>query len=256
LDAWVNSGLVSSQIIYGPVVSRRLGRSLGINLFPWGRKICSFDCVYCEHGVTDVLTLAPRLEDFFSAGEVLAAVEKALQQSGSLDCLTFSGNGEPTLHPQFSSIALAVHSLRDRLRPETRLAVFSNATTVHRPEVQQALALFDLPILKLDAGTEEALQTVNRPAAGVTLLTIVSGIKRIPHPVLQALFVQGRYDNSSSQAFGEWLELLADIRPQAVQIYSLDRLPAQDGVEVVDRSRLEQMADEIRAQKGLSVQVY
>lgn len=245
-----------SQIIYGPVFSRRLGRSLGINLFPWGRKICSFDCVYCEHGVTDVLTLAPRLEDFFSAEDVLAAVENTLQQSGPLDCLTFSGNGEPTLHPQFRSIALAVRALRDRLQPNTRLAVFSNATTVHRPEIQQALALFDLPILKLDTGTEEALQAVNRPAAGVTLLTIVSGIKRIPHPVLQALFVQGRYDNSGSEEFAQWLELLKEIRPQAVQIYSLDRLPAEDGVEAVDRSRLEQMASEIRAQTGLPVQVY
>ena len=117
-------------------------------------------------------------------------------------------------------------------------------------------ALFDLPILKLDAGNEEALQAVNRPAAGVTLATIISGMKRIPHLVLQALFVQGRYDNSSSQAFGQWLELLAEIRPQAVQIYSLDRLPAEDGVEEVDRSRLEQMAAEIRARTGLPVQVY
>jgi wyosine [tRNA(Phe)-imidazoG37] synthetase (radical SAM superfamily) len=256
LDAWVNPRRMPNQIIYGPVFSRRLGRSLGINLFPWGRKICSFDCVYCEHGVTDVLTLAPPLENFFSAEDVLAAVENALQQSGSLDCLTFSGNGEPTLHPQFRSIAQAVRSLRDRLRPKMRLAVFSNATTVQRPEIQQALALFDLPILKLDAGNEEALQAVNRPMAGVTLATIVSGMKRIPHLVLQALFVQGRYNNSGSQAFVEWLELLAEIRPQAVQIYSLDRLPAQDGVEEVDRSRLEQMANEIRARTGLPVQVY
>jgi wyosine [tRNA(Phe)-imidazoG37] synthetase (radical SAM superfamily) len=256
LDAWVNPRRMPSQIIYGPVFSRRLGRSLGINLFPWGRKICSFDCVYCEHGVTDVLTLAPRFQDFFSAEDVLAAVENALQQSWSLDCLTFSGNGEPTLHPQFHSIAQAVRALRDRLRPEMRLAVFSNATTLHRPEIQQALALFDLPILKLDAGNEEVLQAVNRPAAGVTLATIVSGMKRIPHLVLQALFVQGRYSNSGSQAFVEWLELLAEIRPQAVQIYSLDRLPAQDGVEEVDRSRLEQMANEIRARTGLPVQVF
>jgi wyosine [tRNA(Phe)-imidazoG37] synthetase (radical SAM superfamily) len=233
-----------------------LGRSLGINLFGWGRKICSFDCVYCEHGVTDVLTLAPRLGDFFPAEEVSAAVENALQQSGPLDCLTFSGNGEPTLHPQFGAIAQAVCALRDRLRPEMRLAVFSNATTVHRPEIQQALALFDLPILKLDAGTEEVLRAVNRPAAGVTLATIVSGIKRIPHPVLQALFVQGCYSNSDSQAFTQWLELVMEIQPQAVQIYSLDRLPAQEGVQEVDRSRLQQMADEVRARTGRPVQVY
>ena len=150
------------DILYGPVNSRRLGRSLGINLMPGAYKLCSFNCVYCHYGHTDIKSLSADARDVPWSREVLREVEVALRKYPDIDTITFSGNGEPTLHPAFAKIATAVSELRDSIAPNVRLALFSNATTAHLAHVREALALFDLPMLKLDAGDPGTLAAINR----------------------------------------------------------------------------------------------
>lgn len=146
---------LEAGIIYGPVNSRRLGRSLGINLLPSAYKLCSFDCIYCDYGRTQVKALGAEGTNIPSEQQVLKEVRQALQGLQDIDCLTFSGNGEPTLHPQFPAIVSGVRHLRDTQRPEVKLAVFSNSTTVHLPRVQECLSQLDAAIMKLDAGNAQ-----------------------------------------------------------------------------------------------------
>ncbi|MGC9357838.1 MAG: radical SAM protein, partial [Anaerolineae bacterium] len=141
---------LESGVIYGPVRSRRLGISLGINVLPLRRKVCSFDCVYCHYGPTVVPTLSPDESEFPGVPEIVAAVERALRRTPHVDSLTFSGNGEPTLHPYFRDVVLGVRRLRDRLNPQARISLFSNATMAHLPQIREALAHLDAPIMKLD----------------------------------------------------------------------------------------------------------
>ena len=243
-------------IIYGPITSRRLGRSLGINLLPTDRKLCSFDCVYCQYGPTFGSTLSPAEEPFPTGDEVLRAVEAALRAHPDIDYITFSGNGEPTLHPDFPAIASAVRRLRDEIRPGAQLATFSNSTTVHLPRIKEALTIFDAPIMKLDAGDPETLAAVNRPAPGVRLERIIVGLRDIPNLVIQSVLVDGRVTNIEGQAFEAWLVALSEIRPTRIQIYSTDRPVAEAGVETVPPATLRRIAAEIDRHTGLQVDAY
>ncbi len=234
-----------SDVIYGPVFSRRLGRSLGINLLPRPRKTCSFDCVYCEHGLTDILSLHPSGEGFPDAVYVLEAVEAGLTKYSSLDHLTFSGNGEPTLHPHFITIVEGVRALRNRLRPSLRLAVFSNSTTVMRPEILEALALVDAPILKLDAGDEDTWRAINRPPPGIALDRVLEGLSLVPNLVLQCLFLDGALQNMRGQPYQAWLEAVLRVSPKMIQIYSLDRPTPERGLEEVPIEELRRIAREV-----------
>jgi wyosine [tRNA(Phe)-imidazoG37] synthetase (radical SAM superfamily) len=243
-------------ILYGPIDSRRLGRSLGINLLPSDTKLCSFDCAYCQYGRTGVKTLSPERKDLPSLEQVLDAVEKGLQAHANIDTLTFSGNGEPTLHPDFPAIVSGVRRLRDELRPDVKLAILSNSTAAHLPHVRDALELFDAPIMKLDAGDARTLDAINRPAAGVKLEHIVEGLKGIPGLVIQSVLVDGRVSNARGKAFDTWLAALSEIRPAQVQIYSTDRPVPDAGVEQVDPATLQRIAAEIEQRTGVPAKAY
>jgi wyosine [tRNA(Phe)-imidazoG37] synthetase (radical SAM superfamily) len=243
-------------IIYGPVASRRLGRSLGVNLLPANCKLCSFDCIYCHYGRTPDKSLHPDENAFPSMEEVLTAVEMALQGELDFDYLTFSGNGEPTLHPNFAEIVFEVRILRDRLRPQVKLAVLSNSSTAHRLIVREALALIDVPIMKLDAGDEHTLTAVNRPAAGVSMEQILAGLKGLPELVIQSVFIDGKVSNVWGASYEAWLSALADLNPLQVQIYSIDRPVPEAGVENVKPLMLQRIAREIEGLTGIPVQAY
>jgi len=247
---------LQAGIIYGPVNSRRLGRSLGINLLPTSHKLCSFDCVYCHYGRTHIKTLAPAGSHFPNVDQVLQAVRAALQTYPDIDYLTFSGNGEPTLHPHFPVIASGVRHLRDELRPEVKLTLLSNASTVHRPHVRKALACFEAPIMKLDAGDHRTMAGLNRPAPAVKLERILKGLKEIPGLVIQSVLVDGRVTNVRGEAFEAWLAALAEINPARVQIYSTDRPVPEAGVEKVPPSTLQRLAGEIEKRTGLPIDAY
>jgi wyosine [tRNA(Phe)-imidazoG37] synthetase (radical SAM superfamily) len=247
---------LQAGIIYGPVNSRRLGRSLGINLLPTSCKLCSFDCVYCHYGRTQLKTLSPEPSRFPALQEVLHAVQKALQTYQDVDYLTFSGNGEATLHPHFPLIASGVRRLRDELRPEVKLAILSNSSTLHLSYIRAALAGFDAPIMKLDAGDPGTFARLNRPVPAVKLERILEGLESVPGLIIQSVLVDGAVSNVQGEVFEAWLAALADAGPTRVQIYSTDRPVPEAGVERVPPSTLQRLAGEIKERTGLRVDAY
>jgi wyosine [tRNA(Phe)-imidazoG37] synthetase (radical SAM superfamily) len=241
-------------IIYGPVASRRLGHSLGINLLAPGQKNCTLDCAYCQYGWT---RRAPAPGDALpTAAQVLDAVEAALVERAVTPAfLTFSGNGEPTSHPDFRAIVAGVRRLRDRWLPTAKLAVLSNSTLVDREETRQALDLLDVRIMKLDAGTEELFQRYARPTIPVTLAAVTAGLARLRDVTLQALFTGGAGGNAAPDHVAAWIDRVVALAPVTVQLYSLDRdWPARDVVPL-SRRQLDDIAAGLRG-AGCRATVY
>jgi wyosine [tRNA(Phe)-imidazoG37] synthetase (radical SAM superfamily) len=240
--------LVKEALVYGPIDSRRLGRSLGVNLLGFGEKLCSFNCRYCQCGWTNRPTLAAgdRRADLPPVGEVLGALERRLRQlsfdRAKVDAITFSGNGEPTLHPELGAIVESAASLRDRYLPGAKLAILSNSSTVHRREVRGALGPVDLKIMKLDAGSERLFRRINLPAAGCEFDRMIRGLADLEGVVLQSMFISGPVDNTDPPAVREWLNRVEEIRPARVQVYSLDRTPPDPRVRAVPITILESIA--------------
>jgi wyosine [tRNA(Phe)-imidazoG37] synthetase (radical SAM superfamily) len=245
---------LETSIVYGPIRSRRLGLSLGVNLLPTGYKLCSFDCVYCHYGSTAVKSMSADAGALPWSSEVLQEVKAALRKVPNIDTITFSGNGEPTLHPAFAKIAANVRELRDARAPDVKLALFSNATTVHLERVRQALVLFDLPMLKLDAGDPDTLAAINRPAPEVSWERIVDGLKKVPNLVIQSVLIDGEVSNVKGTAFEAWVDALAKLKPARVQIYSTDYPVAESGVERVLPYELKRIAEDVRKRTGLPIE--
>jgi wyosine [tRNA(Phe)-imidazoG37] synthetase (radical SAM superfamily) len=248
---------LQGSTVYGPVRSRRLGFSLGVNLLPRTRKFCSYNCVYCQYGWTKRHGLG--IEDpseLPSVEEVRQAVESALRKGARLDYITLAGNGEPTLHPGFGEVVDVVRELRDRHAPRVRTAVLSNSSTVHRPEVREALGRLDEPIMKLDAGTESTWKRYNSPCPGIEWRGMIDGLAALARPTIQALFAGGEKGNDEDDEIGAWVELLTRIRPRHVQVYSVDRPSADGGMVPVPGARLEDIAGRARHGAGVSVSVY
>jgi len=249
---WLQEG-----VTYGPIHSRRLGHSLGINLLPDNYKLCSFDCVYCQYGRTEVKALSPEPDRFRDIDWVLRAIEIGLLMYGDrIDYVTFSGNGEPTLHPDFPSIVSAVRDLRDRLCPEVKLAIFSNSTTAHLPPIRDTLALFDAPIMKVDAGDPETLACINRPDPAAKLEHIIEGLKQVPGLIVQSVLIDGQVTNIKGPAYQAWLAALTELRPTQIQIYSTDRPVAEPGVKRVPPATLRHIARYVKERAGLQIDAY
>lgn len=253
---------LQSGIVYGPVHSRRLGRSLGINILPSKYKLCSFNCRYCQYGWTERPTLQPtgELRNLPTPQEVGAALEQSLRRIARhrtrIDSLTFSGNGETTLHPDFGTIVDLVKSLRDRYLPHIKLAILSNASKVGDKEVRDALEKLDLKIMKLDAGSEELVHELNGPAPPFYLGEIVAGLKELSDVIIQSLFVQGRVSNSDPESIELWLEKLREIRPSLVQVYTLDRAPADERLWKVNMATLQWIVSQVRWRAGVPAELY
>jgi len=189
--------------------------------------------------------------------QVEEELEKALGDIRDINFITFSGNGEPTLHPQFPEIVEVVRRIRDRRCPQVKLAILSNSSMVSDGKVQQALGLLDVRILKLDAGTEKVFRRINRPCPSISFEEIVRGLQRMEDVILQTVLVTGLISNSNNRELSDWMERVAEIRPREVQIYSTDRPPAEgDQVQRVDRERLEQIAQEATRRTGVLVRAY
>ncbi len=243
-------------IIYGPVSSRRLGTSLGINVFPGTRKACSFECPYCQLGhADDEFERAMEKQKLPIPEEIAEALEAALEVLGpatdGLNALTFSGNGEPTAHPKFLQIVRETKRIRDRLVRRARIAVLTNGAHLDRREVIEALNLLDDPIVKLDTGTEETFQSVNFPRKGLRLEKIVRGIRKLRRVLIQSMFVQGNIDNTSESEIEAWVTYLKEIQPAGIQIYTLDRIPADESVLPVPAARLAEIARRVQEATGI-----
>jgi wyosine [tRNA(Phe)-imidazoG37] synthetase (radical SAM superfamily) len=257
----IKKSALQPGIIYGPVRSRRLGMSLGINLLPTDCKWCSFNCIYCQYGgsKSPAVNTSDQLQDMPTSAAVALALAVALRRLArarkTVDAITICGNGEPTLHPSLGEIVNSITRLRDRHLPAARLAILSNSSTVGRKAVRDALALLDVKIMKFDAGTEEMFRRLNHSAAPVYMGEIVEGLKTLKNIFIQALFVQGRVSNADPDSVALWLEKVREIRPLAVQVYTLDREPDDKKIEKVSRLHLEWIANQVRWRAGLPAEI-
>lgn len=243
------------DVIFGPVRSRRLGLSLGVNLLPMHAKLCSFDCIYCECGWNNERRGEMR---FNTREEVRSRLEEVLKkmvdEQTPPDVITFAGNGEPTLHPDFEQIIDDTIALRDALCPSAKISVLSNATQLHREEVCSALRRIDNNILKLDSAFDHTAQRINKPrSAAYTVAKTVEQLKQFSgQMILQTMFLRGEYngeriDNTTPEEVEAWLRLVAEIQPRQVMIYSLDRDTPCQTLEKVSKEDLQQIADQVVA---------
>lgn len=255
------STIIYPSPVFGPVHSRRLGVSLGINLLPADGKVCSFDCVYCECGYNRDFrphSTMPTRE------EVKRVLEERLcemaEKGPAPDVLTFAGNGEPTLHPHFAEIVADVLALRDTYFPKAQVSVLSNATQLHRPDVVEALKRVDNNMMKLDTVNNAYIRAVNRPTGGYDVNRVVEQLRAFAGKVIiQTLFMQGTVDgcdvsNTSDTYVLPWLEQVKSIAPSKVMIYTIDRETPEPGLRKATAEQLDGIAGRLR-HAGLDVSV-
>lgn len=236
--------------IFGPIHSRRLGISLGINLMPKDGKVCSFDCIYCECGFNkDFRPTLPRP----TREEVAEALEAKLQEMSSEgqlpDVLTFAGNGEPTGHPHFPEIIDDTISLRNKYCPEAKVSVLTNSTFINRPEVHEALMKVDNNILKLDTVSIDYINKVDRPVGHYDLEEIIRGIADFRgHAIIQTMFMKGEgVDNTGEEFVQPWLEAVKQVAPQQVMIYTIDRETPDKSLQKATHEELDAIRDRVLA---------
>lgn len=224
------STVIYPSPIFGPVHSRRLGVSLGINLLPADGKVCSFDCIYCECGFNKDHRPSKPLPTREEVKNALEARLKDMQENGPKpDVLTFAGNGEPTAHPHFPEIIEDTIALRDKYFPNAKVSVLSNSTFINRPKVFKALNKIDNNILKLDTVSEEYIRLVDRPTGNYNLNEVIENLKAFKgNLIIQTMFMKGLYqgkevDNTSDEYVLPWLEVVKQINPRQVMIYTIDR---------------------------------
>ena len=246
-----------SEVIYGPVRSRRLGWSLGLNISPTSYKLCSFDCVYCQYGWTSICILdsAHRLDDLPTQDDFGKAFKSALREHKEIDNITFSGNGESTLHPQFEELVDIARQLKEEYSPKARLGVLSNSSTVSIENVRRALDKLDFRIMKLDAGGLETFRKINRPCRGVDYKNMLNSLHSLEKVTLQTMFVDGGIQNTGEREIGEWVEKVGQIEPINVQIYSLHRPPANSSLREVPVQKLREIAAQAEQTTGVPVEV-
>lgn len=228
--------MIREETVFGPIFSRRLGTSLGINLLPQKGKICNFDCIYCECGWNKdgrndtVLPTAAKVH-----ADLQKMLEKLRQQGTSVDSITFSGDGEPTLNPEFPAIIDDTLALRNQLAPTAKVSVLSNATRVHIPDVFKALSKVDNPIMKIDAPTNELVARINHPAPGYDVARVVESLKQFKgNFVLQTCMLRSkeyRFDSSSPEVLEGWMQIVRELNPRQVMVYTIDRPTPAQGLE-------------------------
>ncbi len=239
----------AGAVVYGPLRSRRLGRSLGVNLMPPGCRVCSFGCVYCElprEGASD-----PDQRAWPTPGAIAEALARALLRCGPLDSITISGNGEPTLHPDFGVAVSCVLTKARRLRPRVPVRILTNGSEAVRPEIRRALDLLDERIVTLDAAAAE----IDRPNPGSPLGGLLHGLSLLSDVSVQSCFVDGAVSNVGDDVVREWADLVAEVAPRRVQVYTVNRKPAARDIWPVSVGRLRQIASVLRERAGIRAQV-
>lgn len=249
---------LQSSVVYGPIKSRRLGVSLGINLLPTDHKFCLSDCIYCQYGQSDLKKL--RETKLAPPDTLLNEIENAFKQcrieQPHMDHITFCGNGEPTLYPQFKEMVQGVKQLRDQYFPDARLSILSDSTRVHVKSVREALELLDDRFMKLDAGTGEDYLKINRPLVEMDFDRMIEGLKSLKPLVLQSLFISKPFDNTQGLAYQKWFNTVAKIQPEEIHVYTIDRPPADLKVKAAPKSRLLEIGVEIREKLKISSHVF
>lgn len=215
------------DIVFGPIYSRRLGSSLGVNILPSKGKLCNFDCVYCECGWNRDGAVPgrrfPRLEEVEAA--MKDKMSKAAAEGVPVDSITFSGNGEPTMNPDFVSIIDVALRLRDIYFPEAKVSVLSNATLLGRQDVAQALMRVDNPILKIDASSQELVEKINKPVGTYRLADVIENMKGFAgNFILQTMFLRSAdFNTAAPEALQAWMDIVRELKPRQVMVYTIDR---------------------------------
>lgn len=249
--------------IFGPIHSRRLGTSLGVNLSPDDGKICSFDCLYCEAGFN---AQGPGTTGFPSRekvrGDLEAKLKGMLAGGERLDVITFSGNGEPTVHPQFGEIVDDVIALRDRYFPDVKISVLTNSTMLDREAVVEALGKVDNNIVKLDSAVESTMRALDRPNnPNFTVDRVVGQLARFGRQaIVQTMFTRGQHDgtavdNTTDAEIEALIEAYRRIGPGRIMIYSIDRKTPAERLERVDGAELRAIGERIERATGIPVSV-
>lgn len=247
--------------IFGPIHSRRLGTSLGVNLMPNDGKVCSFDCLYCEAGFN---AQGPGKSGLPTREEVKADLEaklRSMSEGGErLDVITFSGNGEPTLHPDFPGIIDDTIELRDSYFPEVKISVLTNSTRIHDPKVADALRRVDNNILKLDSAVESTMRLIDRPTSpDFTVEKVVENLRQFAGSgIIQTMILRGehdgkRVDNTTDAEISALISAYKAIDPRSVMIYSIDRKTPEQRLVKVEMDELRQIADRIARETGITV---
>lgn len=256
------STILFDQIVFGPVHSRRLGVSLGMNLLPTDGKLCSFDCIYCECGLNEERRTHTKLPTREEVKEALIQKLTSMREEDiTPDVITFAGNGEPTLHPAFAGILEDTIITRDLFFPKTKIAVLSNSTMLHKEDVFQVLNKIEDNILKLDSVLNSRIQQLNAPnSPSFTFDKLLKQLCRFNgNLIIQTMFLKGELngecvDNTTEEEIVGWLEALKKIRPKQVMIYTIDRETPVKALRKVSKEELEQIADRAR-KEGFEVSV-
>lgn len=250
--------MIREEVVFGPIRSRRLGTSLGINLLPRNGKICNFDCIYCECGWNKDGRGDSSIP---SAAAVRSALEdrltELLLEGKSIDSITFSGDGEPTLNPEFPRIVEDTLQLRDAFFPSAKVSVLSNSTRVHIPEIFDALRKVDNPIMKLDAPTDELAARINKPAPGYDVSSVVEALSRFEGDfVLQTMFLRSKdFDTSSDEILKPWMDIVRALKPREIMAYTVDRPTPREGLKKIS---IEEMTGLLKPliDEGFNVRMY
>lgn len=248
-----------TSTIFGPIHSRRLGASLGVNLMPNDGKVCSFDCLYCEAGFN---AQGPGSSGLPSREQVRALLRQKLEQmraeGAPLNVITFSGNGEPTLHPEFEGVVDDVIALRDEFYPDVKISVLTNSTRIDSETVCRALEKVDNNILKLDSAIEATMRRIDRPTSKTfTVDGVIERLKRFAGTgIIQTMILRGDgIDNSTPEEVSALIEAYKTIRPRSIMLYSIDRKTPDELLRKVELPELQAIADRVAAETGLPVTV-
>ena len=242
------------NIIFGPIKSRRLGLSLGVNLLPIDAKLCNFNCIYCECGWNEEHNGKKRFNAREDVRQMLHdTLSKMVADGTPPDVITFAGNGEPTMHPNFEHIIDDTITLRNELCPTAKVSVLSNATQIGREDVVRALLKVDNNILKLDSAFDDTVQLINKPVGSYSVARTVELMKQFQgNMILQTMFLRGEYmgkrvDNTSPAEIQAWLEVVKEIAPKKVMVYSIDRDTPCQTLEKVSKEELSEIASLVEA---------
>lgn len=250
--------MIREETVFGPIFSRRLGCSLGINLLPEKGKICNFDCIYCEcgwnrDGRND--TVLPSAEKV--RGDLERKLQRLVKENTPVDSITFSGDGEPTLNPEFPQIIEDTLRLRDEYYPKAKVSVLSNATRVHLPEVFNALRKVDNPIMKIDAPTNELVAKINQPAPGYDVQRVVEALKQFGgNFVLQTCMLRGNgFDSSRLEVVDGLMDIVRLLKPREWMVYTIDRATPMEGLEKFSPQEMKALVQPIIVEGFTKVQI-
>lgn len=249
--------MLREKTVFGPIHSRRLGNSLGLNILPENGKFCNFDCIYCECGWNK-----DGKDDQYlpKAYEVKAALEAKLKECAQndtpIDSITFSGDGESTLNSDFPQIVDDTMALRDQYCPQAQVSILSNGTRAHIPAIFAALRKVDKPIMKIDAPTNEWIAKINRPAPGYDVRRVIDALKQFNGDfILQTMMLQSAdFDSANPEIVNPWMDIVRELRPREIMVYTIDRPTPQEGLVKFSEEKMRQLVQPL-IEEGFNIQI-